>query len=53
MYSLTYELGKGDRGMRRRNWIIGLVVVGAAGWYLWGVYGYSGSGTYHFWKSNP
>lgn len=26
---------------------------GTAGWYLWGVYGYSGSGTYHFWTSHP
>lgn len=26
---------------------------GAAGWYLWGVYSYSGAGTYHFWESHP
>jgi hypothetical protein len=26
---------------------------GAAGWYLWGAYSYSGSGTYHFWESHP
>ena len=26
---------------------------GAAGWYLWGVYSYSGSGTYHFYKASP
>jgi hypothetical protein len=26
---------------------------GAAGWYLWGVYSYSGAGTYHFWRSSP
>jgi hypothetical protein len=26
---------------------------GAAGFYLWGVNGYSGSGTYHFWMKKP
>jgi hypothetical protein len=26
---------------------------GAAGWYLFGVYSYSGSGTYHFYTSHP
>jgi hypothetical protein len=26
---------------------------GAAGWYLWGVYSYSGSGTYHFYYDHP
>lgn len=26
---------------------------GAAGYYLWGAYGYSGSGTYHFWLKKP
>ena len=26
---------------------------GTAGWYLWGVYGYSGAGTYHFWEAHP
>ena len=26
---------------------------GAAGWYLWGTYSYSGSGTYHFYYDHP
>ena len=26
---------------------------GTGGYYLWGAYGYSGSGTYHFWLSHP
>ena len=26
---------------------------GAAGWYLWGVYSYSGAGTYHFYYDHP
>lgn len=26
---------------------------GAAGWYLWGVYSYSGAGTYHFYLDRP
>jgi len=26
---------------------------GAAGWYLWGIYSYSGSGTYHFYYDHP
>ena len=26
---------------------------GTAAWYLWGVYSYSGSGTYHFYTSHP
>jgi hypothetical protein len=26
---------------------------GVAGWYLWGVYSYSGAGTYHFWLDRP
>lgn len=26
---------------------------GAAGWYLWGVYSYSGTGTYHFYYDHP
>jgi len=26
---------------------------GTAAYYLWGVYSYSGTGTYHFYKSNP
>ncbi len=26
---------------------------GAAGWYLWGAYSYSGAGTYHFYGSHP
>jgi hypothetical protein len=26
---------------------------GSAGWYLWGVYSYSGSGTYHFYYDHP
>jgi hypothetical protein len=26
---------------------------GAAGWYLWGAYSYSGSGTYHFYYDHP
>jgi len=26
---------------------------GTAGYYLWGAYGYSGSGTYHFWTGHP
>lgn len=26
---------------------------GAAGWYLWAVYSYGGSGTYHFYTSHP
>jgi len=27
--------------------------VGTAGFYLWGVHGYSGTGTYHFYTSHP
>ena len=30
-----------------------IIYNGAAGWYLWGVYSYSGAGTYHFWESHP
>lgn len=30
-----------------------IVYNGAAGWYLWGVYSYSGSGTYHFYYDHP
>jgi hypothetical protein len=26
---------------------------GTAAWYLWGVYSYSGSGTYHFYSNHP
>lgn len=26
---------------------------GSTGWYLWGVYSYSGAGTYHFYKASP
>lgn len=26
---------------------------GAAGWYLWGIYSYSGAGTYHFYYDHP
>jgi hypothetical protein len=26
---------------------------GAAGWYIWDVYSYSGAGTYHFYTSHP
>ncbi len=26
---------------------------GTAAWYMWGVYSYSGSGTYHFYESHP
>ena len=30
-----------------------IVYNGAAGWYLWGVYSYSGTGTYHFYYDHP
>lgn len=26
---------------------------GSSGWYLWGVYSYSGAGPYHFWLKKP
>jgi hypothetical protein len=26
---------------------------GAAGWYVWGIYTYSGAGTYHFYSKHP